>query len=197
MKCQRCGSNRIRYREIRFMDTVECVCSECEFHWMQMGKPQSGAEFKSNIVSLWESWKVYVSHAVIVWFIVSILHFLVALPHPIDAISTIREGWISLSFSVIFIGISLGFVLSNAILISGRFWPQKPAVHIALPLFCAASVGILQGILWLDPNFVLSTSNIMLRSEIVVLISGTLLALLSTPIIIVRSSSVLRRKGLR
>jgi len=185
------------YKEIGFIEGMTCQCVQCGFRWVQMGRLHQSINFKRELSDLWESYKVYVSHGVVVWPIASIVHFLVSVQDPWIAVVSLKSGWWILGLAIFCIGIAIGFALSNAILFSGRYWPETPAVHIVLPLLCAAFVGAMQGLLWGYTNFVFFTAGIILRSESIRMISGALLGMCVTPIIIVRSSNILGKKGLR
>jgi hypothetical protein len=99
--------------------------------------------------------------------------------------------------TVLLAGIILGVGISTSLLIGGRYWPNTKTVHIIFPLLCASLVGAAQGIIWASPEFIFSQADIILRNQLIVIIAGVPLGLLSTPIIIIRSSNVLRKKGLR
>lgn len=197
MNCPRCGSELIRYREIRFYGATAYQCARCGFQWLDMGRPRSVVDFERELKSLWEGYKVYILHAIVVWTIASIVHFFLVVRDPLIAILSLRSEWLLLALTVLGMGINLGFALSTAILISGWWCPRTPAIHVILPLISAAVLGGMQGLLWGHPDFVFSSAGIVLRNEVARVITGALLGMCVTPIVIVRSSNVLKQKGLR
>ena len=161
-----------------------------------MGRPQPVVEFEREMRALWQINVIYILHGVVVWAIASAIHFLLAVRNPLSACMLLQTGWLQFIFSVLGMGILLGLTLSMAILISGMWFPRTPVVHIALPLLCAGFLGAVQGAFWGHPDFVFSTTGVMLRSEATRITVGLLLGLCATPIIIVRSSKACRRRGL-
>lgn len=194
MQCPRCGAGSFMRRDIGFIEGMECRCYQCGFRWIQMGRTQSGFEFERKLRDLWETNKVYGFHGLVIWLIASGMLFLLTMRNPISAFLNLGDGWLIFMLTVLLAGIFLGVGISTSLLIGGRYWPNTKAVHIILPLAYASLVGVIQGLLWASPEFILS--HILQRSQLVI-IAGVLLGLISTPIIIIRSSNVLRRKGLR
>lgn len=198
MNCPRCRSDLIRYREIGFFGATAFQCVRCGFQWFEMEKLRSVVDFERELKILWEDLKVYALHAIGVWIAASIVYFFMIVRDPLIAILSLQlNEWLLLALSVLGMGAIIGFALWTAIFISGLRWPRTPAVHIFLPLISAAVLGGMQGLWWGRPDFVFSSAGIVLRNEIARMIIGALLGMCITPLVIVRSSSVLRQKGLR
>jgi hypothetical protein len=163
-----------------------------------MGMPRSVVDFEHELKTLWENFKVYALHAMAVWIVASIVYFFLVVHDPLMTILSLKLiEWLSLALSVLGMGTILGFALYTALLISGWGWPRITAVHIFLPLISAAVLGGMWGLWWGNPDFILFSIGIALRNEFVRVITGALLGMCVTPIVIIRSSNVLRQKGLR
>ncbi|MBI5222836.1 hypothetical protein HY990_00275 [Candidatus Micrarchaeota archaeon] len=95
-------------------------------------------------------------------------------------------------------GIALGACLLQSLEISGRFWPYPRAIqHTILPLLAAASVGAVYGMVLELLARAMSGPGLLMRNFVLSYFIGAVLAMVSTPMIIVRSSAFLRHKGLR
>jgi len=173
-----------------------CQCEYCGFRWIQMGKPSDLVKFEKEVRYWWESHKAYVLHGVITWGIANIPYFFLAVKEPCKAILTLKTGWILLILFALGYGILIGFLLWESLAFAGR-WSKKPWIHILLPLICAFSLGCWYGIVWGSPRFVFLSKGIVLRNQIFLCITAGIFVLLITPIIIIRSSRVVKRKGLR
>lgn len=205
MECLRCGSARIVGQPISYMaSTSRCQCLDCGFQWLYSGKQtlpgspqQPGIDFAREVKDFWRSGRVYAANAVMSWLPASLLMFMLTVRSPWQAATHLKDGWLLMLLTVIGAGILLGFVLATAIFISGAGWPQTRAMHVLLPLTCAALLGAIQGFLWGYASFVFAAKDIALREVAARTIIGAVLAMGVTKTIIVRSARYLRKIGLR
>ncbi|MBI3933974.1 MAG: hypothetical protein HY316_04730 [Acidobacteria bacterium] len=163
-----------------------------------MGRPRFMVELEREVEEYCARLKTYCRHGLVVWAIAGTFHFLVAVVNPLDTIfSLTAKSGVGLVGLVLSMGVVLGMCLTHALGIAGRWWPHIPALHIAIPLISAAMVGTMHGWLLAGWGKMVLDASIVLRSPNLSAIVGALLAMAATPVIIVRSSGVLRRKGLR
>jgi hypothetical protein len=134
----------------------------------------------------------------VVWSIAGALQFLLLIRDPLQALATLGVGrWLVLVTGLLGTGVFLGWSLLSALRLAGRHFPRTPWVHVALPLLFAATVGGLYGAVLAGLERKWPGANLSSHGDGLGVVLGAVLGMLVTPIIIVRSSSVLRSKGLR
>jgi len=148
----------------------------------------------------WSTVWIYCLHGLFVWPIFSLIHFLVVVPHPIEAVveSGLRGGAILLGLASTS-GVCLGYGLQSALNWTSRLWPAVRTMHVVVPLLIAAFAGsfyggILSHVGESDPG--LHEVGFTVRAQWLSMTVGAAFGMLATPIIIVRSSKARVRKGL-
>jgi hypothetical protein len=197
-----CGSEAVFGRDVGYMDATICQCPHCHHQWIQMGRRRHLREEQSLAMREWWStvW-IYCLHGVFVWPIFSLVHFLIVVPHPIKIVVEFgpRVGGIVLGLAAAG-GVCLGYGLQSALNWTSRLWPAVRAMHVLVPLLVAAVAGGLYGGILSqlgesDPG--LREVGFTARAQWFSMTLGAAFGMLATPIIIVRGSKVLARKGLR
>jgi len=164
-------------------------CRYCGFKWMEMGRPRHEIEFEKALRERFDSYRIYILLGIAVWFIASFIQIIgsyLFLNPPVSIVS----NWFQLLIIVLGFGATIGWAICLSLRIAGRY--TNPKIHIRLPLLFAAIVGALQGIILYDNLYINYPKT---KSEIILIISGILLALAVTPVIIVRGSKLRKRKG--
>jgi hypothetical protein len=195
-----CGGENIFGRDVGYMDAAICQCSQCQFRWIQAGwRSQIEEQQRVAFLELWNMVKVYCLHGLVVWPIFGVIHFLCVVPRPIGAFCGGGLSRAAVIIGLLLItGLCLGYALQVALNWTSRWLPNVRRAHILVPLLFAFSIGSTYGavlgqigiskIEGFDQTF-------LTRSESLSAILGGVLAMVATPIIIVRSRNLRIRKG--
>lgn len=201
MICPACGFDNIGFDNIGlrngiFFFNTGYKCKRCGFTWFGAERSQA-IDAIPVFKFLWASYKVYILQSLLIWIFASAIQFFLVARDPLSAVLSLGDIWLPFALSIVSLGGILGVILSSGILIAGWFWPSSQKIHIFIPLMGAAILGGFQGLLWGKNDFILSLAGISLRDDLTLVISGVLLSIFATPIIIVRSYGILKQKGLR
>jgi len=196
MECPSCGSTQIGYREM--MGFTGYQCQNCGSKWMEMGPPRFVREMQRASEEWFAAVKVYGIHGTIVWLIPSVVYFFACVQQPFATLIALSaKTWGSLAFIVLLTGFFLGQSLLGALDLTGKWCPGWKAAHIIGPLSAAASVGSLFGLVLVGVSIQTFQDELQLRNPILCMVVGAALAMLATPVIIVRSGARLKRLGFR
>jgi len=169
------------------------VCYRCGYRGL-IGGPiiDPVREVSTFIVIQW----IYLKHGLAVWLLASAALFFVWVRTPLTAVTqrgaTVPYILVALGFSTV-----LGSAIGLSVFLGGWLFPRVRVIHLVLPLSVAAAIGALHGN-WIE-NLIPAAVGIesLLRHQTLRTLSGAGLAMLATPIIIVRSSKMGARKGFR
>lgn len=173
-------------------------CQDCGSKWMEMGPPRFVREMERAAKEWFAAVKVYGTHGTIVWLIPAALFFFVCVRQPFGTLTTLSmKAWLCLGFIVVLTGFLLGQSLLGALDFTGKWFPGWKAAHVIGPLVAAASLGSLFSIVLVAVSIHEFQEEFQFRDPVFCIAIGAVLAMLSTPIIIVRSSARLKRMGFR
>ena len=198
MECPYCGSTSIGFEEYNFANMSGYYCYNCGAKWIQQGKPQPIIEMEQEAKEYFTSLKTYCLHGIAVWSIEAIIHFFIVIKHPFDTLVELSLSDLSSLIVIILVsGLVLGCNLLQVLRFTGKYWPDKKKIHIIVPLILSAFVGSCYGVIILNTVYSMQNISSNSYSADISLISGAILGIASTPIIIIRSIKALQRKGLR
>jgi len=139
---------------------------------------------------------IYLKHGLAVWLLANAALFFVWVRTPLTAVT---QGGATVPYILVALGFSavLGSAIGLSVLLGGWLFPRVKVIHVVLPLSVAAAIGALHGF-WIE-NMIPTAVGVepILRDQTLRTLSGGGLAMLATPIIIVRSSKMGAKKGLR
>lgn len=139
---------------------------------------------------------VYFVHGGLVWVIICVVSFPLVVSHPVNSLLHPSKAlFVYLSMTLV-IGEALGSAIHAALRIADGF-PTLRVIHIVLPLVAAACVGAVHAALAPAAIWIPDSSVLPLRPMPVRLVTALLLALVATPVIIIRSARLNARLGYR
>lgn len=194
MNCPRCGHKSPSLLTDRTLNQPPVyVCLRCGLRWRR-GR---GINWELELISWAGTQTIYILHALVIWSIVNVALFFIffqqvgaALTHPATWLG--RFALISLMTAV-----TLGSLVQTSLLLSGWLYPHSPKVHIFVPLMTATVIGAANGVGVGLPGFYAEEAGLTPRALAIRLIAGALGAMLATPPIIIRSSRLGAKRGLR
>jgi DNA-directed RNA polymerase subunit RPC12/RpoP len=190
MQCLKCGSKFVGFKEVGYMEATCYQCQHCGFKWVGMGRPRPVVGQENALKERWESYKVYLLHGVVVWSILSIGHLGISCLLSWGEQRSFGSIWLGVGWTVGIYGVLLGLAICWALRHTRRRF-----FIFALPLLSAALVGGAQGASFFDTFFFLS--QVSSWKKYLLIMAGAVLAMTATPIIIHRSSKILRHRGYR
>jgi hypothetical protein len=194
MTCPRCGApSAATMHRSTLSGPGIVVCFRCGYRGIG-GRPTINPvrEVATFIGIQW----IYLKHGLAVWLLASVALFFVWVRTPLTAVTqestTVPYILMALGFSAV-----LGSAIGLSVFLGGWLFPRVKVIHVVFPLSVAAAIGALHGY-WIE-NLIPAAVGIepLLRPQTLRTLSGAGLAMLATPIIIVRSSKMGAKKGLR
>jgi DNA-directed RNA polymerase subunit RPC12/RpoP len=192
VKCPRCGAQTTGLERRNSLETPGfIVCFGCGYRALARRRPTIDLlhEIRTFVGIQW----IYTKHGLAAWLLASVV-LLITSVHSTLALfqRTIILRYATLS---VFCSVILGFSLGLTMFLTGWLFPRVKVIHILAPLSLAAAIGFTQGY-WIALILPKAMAAV-LRDQILRTLSGAGLAILVTPIIIVRSSKMGAKKGLR
>jgi hypothetical protein len=139
----------------------------------------------------------YVLHGGIVWCIAGLVYHAIVVVDPVQEFLHPRQALASSWMMTWFFGVLLGHGIQFGLLLSEQPANSRPWMHICFPLMAAACIGYLHARWANDALFVKGGTTLPLRPLGIRYATAVILALLVTPVIVVRSVRLNERRGLR
>lgn len=139
---------------------------------------------------------VYLFHGGVVWLIAGAVYFLVAVEGPWRYLLPPGKPIAVHSLLTLLAGELLGIAIYLALKIGDQF-PENRSLHVMLPLFVSAVGGVWYAQTIATPALYPGGAVLPIRSETLRMVTGAILGLLVTPVIIVRSTRMSVRLGFR
>jgi len=195
MKCPRCGESAFLMQRTQSLSNPGVVvCLRCGYRGYDGGSPYDDP---SPAASAWFGiQRIYTWHGIVTWLLASIALFFVWIAAPqlflTHQYALLRFAAFSLICSMV-----LGWSVGVTVFLSGLLVPRSKLIHLVAPLSVAAAVGSFHGymIAFLIPKG--EDLALIFHSPGIRVLSGAVLAMLATPIIIIRSAKMMARKGYR
>jgi hypothetical protein len=195
MNCPRCGYKSPSLLIDRTLSHPPAyVCFHCGLRWRQrVQRINWELEFFS-----WAGTQIiYILHALLIWSIVNVPLFFILFQHVGAVLTQPASGLIRFTLITLLTAVTLGSLVQISLFLSGWLYPQRPMVHIFVPLVTAAVIGAAHGVAVGLPGFYVAAASPIPRALSIRLIAGALGAMLATPAIIIRSSRAGAKRGLR
>lgn len=192
MTCPRCGapSAATMYRTALSGPGI-IVCFRCGYRGL-MGALPATDPVREVAIFLRIQW-IYVKHGLTVWLLASAVLFLAWVRTPV-AVVTQAGGTVPCILLALGCAAGLGSAIGLSVFLGGWLFPRAKVVHIVFPLAVAAAIGAFHGY-WIE-MLIPASAEPILRDQTLRMMSGAVLGILATPIIIIRSSKMEAKEGL-